>query len=91
MVDPKAPQNWTKPFSSKEMRISKSPQKILTRYFEKPKEIWEFISPVEIEFLYENPREIAKKIFSKDFFFYSKRFEEKKRNFMNLFWLILIQ
>ena len=54
VVDPKAPQNLTKSFSKKEMTISKALQKILTRYFEKPKEIWEFISPVEIEFLLEN-------------------------------------
>ena len=55
VVDPVAPQNLAKTFSNKEVVISKAPQKVSTRYFEKPKEIWEFISPVKIEFLSENP------------------------------------
>ena len=51
----------------------------MTRYFEKTKENWEFITPVEIEFLFENPWEIAKKMFSKDFFFIPKDLRKNQK------------
>ena len=90
MVDLAAPQTLTKTFSNKEIVVSKAPQKASTRYLEKPKEIWEFISPVEIEFLSENPWEIAKKMFSKDFFFIPRDLRKNKK-FYEFVWLILIQ
>ena len=77
LVVPKAPQKLAKVFPNKEVVVSETPQKISARYFEKPKEIWEFITPVEIEFLSENPWEIAKKMFSKDFFFVPRDLRKK--------------
>ena len=41
--------------------------------------MWEFITPVEVELLSENPWEIAKKIFLKDFLFVPRDLRKNKK------------